>query len=241
MPSEATSAARAELWRSRREPCRHRGRHRSGLSAERFPVRRRSRWSRTEAAADAGAPSLEELVTAAQIEVLEVDPDDPVFGAASAAVVIVEFSDFQCPFCQQFSETLKGLKTVYGEDIRLVFKDYPLPNHMQAFKAAEAGHCANEQGNFWELHDTMFARQLELQIEDLKRYARELGLDQAAFDGCLDSGRFAETVLSDLTNGEQYGVSSTPTAFINGRVVMGDAPYDVLVEIIEEELDLAQQ
>ncbi len=193
---------------------------------------------------------MEELVTAAddvQIEVepprtsVEVDPDDPVFGAASAAVVIVEFSDFQCPFCQQFSETLKRLKTVYGEDIRLVFKDYPLPNHMQDFKAAEAGHCANEQGNFWELHDTMFARQLELQIEDLKRYARELGLDQAAFDGCLDSGRFAETVLSDLTNGDRYGVSSTPTAFINGRVVMGDAPYDVLVEIIEEELDLAQQ
>ena len=155
-----------------------------------------------------------------------VDADDPVFGPPGAAVEIIEFSDFQCPFCQRLTATLEQLKAEYGSAIRLVFKDYPLPNHAQAFKAAEAGNCANEQGKFWELHDTMFSRQSELGVEDLKRHAGELGLDQAAFDACLDSGRFAGQVTADLTLGQQHGVSSTPTVFINGRAVMGAAPFE---------------
>ena len=126
--------------------------------------------------------------------VIEVEADDPVFGPSSAAVEIIEFSDFQCPFCQRLTDTLEQLKSEHGSDIRLVFKDYPLPNHAQAFKAAEAGNCANQQGKFWELHDTMFSRQSELGVDDLKRHAGELGMDQAAFDACLDSGRFAEQV-----------------------------------------------
>ena len=167
---------------------------------------------------------------------ITVDADDPVFGSASAPVEIIEFSDFQCPFCQRLTATLEQLKSEYGNDIRLVFKDYPLPNHAQAFKAAEAGNCANQQGKFWELHDTMFARQSELGVEALKQHAGELGLDQAAFDACLDSGRFAEQVNADLTMGQQYGVSSTPTVFINGRAVMGAAPFELFDEIIREEL-----
>ena len=173
--------------------------------------------------------------------VIEVDADDPVFGPAGASVEIIEFSDFQCPFCQRLTATLEQLKTAYGSDIRLVFKDYPLPNHAQAFKAAEAGNCANQQGKFWELHDTMFARQSELEIDDLKRHAGELGMDQAAFDACLDSGRVAGQVNADLAAGQQYGVSSTPTVFINGRAVMGAAPFEVFDEIIREELERAQQ
>ena len=168
--------------------------------------------------------------------VIPVDADDPVFGPPGAAVEIIEFSDFQCPFCQRLTATLEQLKAEYGSDIRLVFKDYPLPNHAQAFKAAEAGNCANEQGKFWELHDTMFSRQSELGVEDLKRHAGELGLDQAAFDACLDSGRFAGQVTADLTLGQQHGVSSTPTVFINGRAVMGAAPFETFDEIIREEL-----
>ena len=172
---------------------------------------------------------------------IEVDADDPVFGPASAAVEIIEFSDFQCPFCQRLTGTLEQLQSEFGSDIRLVFKDYPLPNHAQAFKAAEAGNCAKEQGKFWELHDTMFSRQSELGVDDLKRHAGELGMDQAAFDACLDSGRFAERVNADLTAGQQYGVSSTPTVFINGRAVMGAAPFAMFNAIIREELDRAEQ
>ena len=172
--------------------------------------------------------------------VIDVDADDPVFGSAGAAVEIIEFSDFQCPFCQRLTGTLEELKAAYGSEIRMVFKDYPLPNHAQAFKAAEAGNCANQQGKFWELHDTMFSRQDELGVDDLKRYAGELGMDQIAFDTCLDSGRFAAQVNADLREGQQYGVSSTPTVFINGRAVMGAAPYDVFDEIIREEIERAQ-
>ncbi|HJN43909.1 MAG: thioredoxin domain-containing protein [Vicinamibacterales bacterium] len=173
--------------------------------------------------------------------VIEVGADDPVFGPATASVEIIEFSDFQCPFCQQLTGTIEQLKTAYGSDIRLVFKDYPLPSHAQAFKAAEAGNCANAQGKFWELHDTMFSRQSELGVDDLKRHAGELGMDQAAFDTCLDSGRFTEQVNADLMAGQQYGVSSTPTVFINGRAVMGAAPYALFDEIIREELEHAEQ
>ena len=152
---------------------------------------------------------------------IETDANDPAFGSRNATVEIVEFSDFQCPFCQRLNGTLEQLKTDYGDDVRLVFKDYPLPNHAQAFKAAEAGNCAHEQGKFWELHDVMFSNQSELEVADLKRHAGELGLDQASFDTCLDSGRFAAAVSGDLRLGQGVGVSSTPTVFINGRAVMG--------------------
>jgi protein-disulfide isomerase len=171
---------------------------------------------------------------------VDVAPGDPVLGPAGAPVEIVEFSDFQCPFCERLTGTLDRLKAEYGDDIRLVFKDFPLPNHAQAFKAAEAGLCANMQGKFWELHDTLFGNQEELQVDDLKRHAGELEMDQAAFDACLDSGRFAEQVNADLALGQALGVQSTPTVFINGRAVMGAAPYEVFEEIVRDELDRAQ-
>ena len=168
---------------------------------------------------------------------IETDANDPAFGSRNATVEIVEFSDFQCPFCQRLNGTLEQLKADYGDDVRLVFKDYPLPNHAQAFKAAEAGNCAHEQGKFWELHDVMFSSQSELEVADLKRHAGELGLDQASFDTCLDSGRFAASVSADLRLGQGVGVSSTPTVFINGRAVMGAAPYNVFAEIVQDEID----
>ena len=172
--------------------------------------------------------------------IIETGEGDPAFGPENARVEIVEFSDFQCPFCERLTGTLDQLKVQYGNEVRLVFKDYPLPNHEQAFKAAEAGNCAHQQGKFWELHDVMFSKQSELRVADLKRHAAELGLDQASFDTCLDSGRFAEAVSADLTLGQSAGVSSTPTVFINGRAVMGAAPYEVFAEIVEEELARAQ-
>ena len=164
---------------------------------------------------------------------------DPVRGPADAAVVIVEFSDFQCPFCRRLAVMLDTLVAQHGDQLRFVFKDYPLPNHADAFKAAEAGNCANDQGGFWELHDKMFASQDALDVPSLKKYVAELGLDTEAFTECLDGNRYAADVERDLAIGQGYGVSSTPTIFINGRAVMGAAPLDVLDQIVREELALA--
>jgi protein-disulfide isomerase len=129
----------------------------------------------------------------------------------------------------------------YGSQIRLVFKDYPLPNHENAFKAAEAGNCANEQGKFWQFHDKLFRSQGALGTPALKAYAGELGLDEAAFASCLDSGRFAAEVQRDLAIGRSYGVSATPAFFVNGRAVVGAVPLDVFDQIVREEIAAAER
>ncbi len=117
-----------------------------------------------------------------------------------------------------------------------MFKDFPLSIHPHAFKAAEAANCAWEQGQFWEYHDTLFANQDALAVEDLKRYAAALGLNAAEFDTCVDEGKFRDRVQRDMDEGNRYGVSSTPTVFINGRPVIGAAQLEVYDEIIREEL-----
>ena len=160
-------------------------------------------------------------------------------GPEDAPVVIVEFSDFECPYCGRATATLAALMDRYPERIRFVYKDFPLPNHPNAFKAAEAGHCAHEQGMFWELHDRLFAMQDALDVESLKTYADELGLDTGAFNACLDEGRHAQSVDRDMAAGRSYGATSTPTLFINGRPVLGALPLDVFDRIVREELDAA--
>lgn len=161
---------------------------------------------------------------------------DPVRGPADAPVTIVEFSEYQCPFCGRVTPTLKQIEEKYGDKVRFVFKDFPLPNHAQAPKAAEAAHCAGDQGKYWELHDRLFANQQQLQVPDLKKYAAAIGLDQAAFDQCLDSGRHAANVQADVDLGSGLGVQSTPTLYVNGRAVTGAQPLAVFVSIIDEEL-----
>ena len=168
-----------------------------------------------------------------QVEVL---PDDPSRGPSDAPLVFVEFSDFQCPFCQRATGTLAELFERYRGQIRFIYKDYPLPSHPQAFKAAEAGNCAHEQGMFWKFHDKMFVSQDALDVRSLNAYASELGLDPAAFATCLDEGRYTYRVQRDLQIGRASGVSSTPTVFINGRPVMGAAPIETFEQIIREEL-----
>ena len=168
-----------------------------------------------------------------RIEVLE---EDPARGPSDAPIEIVEFSDFDCPYCKRTTDTVARLLGEYGEQIRFVYKDYPLPSHPNAFKAAEAGNCANDQGKFWEFHDKLFESQGALDVGSLKNYASELGLDADAFSTCLDSGRYAVQVERDLEIGAGYGVSSTPTLFVNGRAVIGAVPYESVVEIIREEL-----
>jgi len=162
---------------------------------------------------------------------------NPSLGAASAPVTLVEFSDYQCPFCQRVEPTLKRLRAVYGDKIRIVWKDFPLTQiHPQAVKAGEAAHCAGDQGKYWELHDVLFAKQQELQLDDLKRHALELGLDGAKFNQCLDSSKYAERVSEGVAEGGALGVNSTPTIFINGRRLSGAQPYEVFAAIIDEEL-----
>jgi protein-disulfide isomerase len=161
---------------------------------------------------------------------------DPVKGPPTAPVEIVEFSDFQCPFCARVQPTLKQLLARYGDRVRLVFKDFPLAGHPDAFPAAGAAQCAREQGKFWEYHDVLFANQHALGREDLKRYAAGLKLDGPAFSACLDEERDKYLVQADVDESQRYGVNSTPTFFINGRLLTGAQPAQAFEQIIDEEL-----
>jgi len=166
-----------------------------------------------------------------------IDAADPSVGNAKAPVTIVEFSDFQCPFCLRAAPTLKRLRETYGDKVRVVWKDFPLTQiHPQAFKAAESGHCAAEQGKFWEYHDKLFGNQQALQPDFLKQYAKDTGMDAEKFGECLDSSKYAERVRDSVAAGSQLGVSSTPTIFVNGRMLEGAQPYEVFSSVIDEEL-----
>jgi protein-disulfide isomerase len=181
-------------------------------------------------------PEIRVLFDAPRHEI-ELTGDDPSLGPASAPVTLVEFSDFQCPFCQRVAPTLKQVKDTYGDKVRVVWKDFPLTQiHPQAFKAGEAAHCAADQGKFWEYHDRLFANQQALQPNDLKKHAADLGLDAAAFASCLDSSKYGERVRDGVAQGSRLGVNSTPTIYINGRVLSGAQPYETFAAVIEEEL-----
>ena len=166
--------------------------------------------------------------------------DDPVIGKADAPVIIIEFSDFQCPFCGRFySQTLPQLKKEYIDTgkVKLVYRDFPLPMHQHAQKAAEAAGCAEEQGKFEEFHNKVFENQKALTDENLKAYAGDLGLDQSAFDSCLDSGKRAAEVKKDANDGKAAGVSGTPSFFINGQRLVGAQPFAAFKSIIDAELE----
>jgi protein-disulfide isomerase len=182
------------------------------------------------------APAVRVMIDAPRHEVA-LAATDPSVGNASAPVTIVEFSDFQCPFCQSVAPTLKRVRETYGDKVRIVWKDFPLTQiHPQAFKAGEAAHCAGEQGKFWEYHDRLFANQQALQPADLKKYGADLGLDAAKFNACVDSSKYGDRVRAGVEQGSKLGVNSTPTLYINGRVLSGAQPYETFVTVIDEEL-----
>lgn len=166
----------------------------------------------------------------------EVAATGPAKGPANAPITIVEFSDFQCPFCSRINPTLEQVRAKYGDKVRIVFRQFPLAMHPQAQKAAEASLCANEQGKFWELHDHMFQNQQQLAVENLKSKAAELGLNAESFNSCLDSGKFASQVAKDMEEGSAAGVSGTPALFINGRFINGAVPFEQIAEVIDDEL-----
>jgi protein-disulfide isomerase len=160
----------------------------------------------------------------------------PTRGPANAPVTVVEFSDFECPFCGRVAPTIEKLKQTYGDKVRLVFRQFPLPMHPHAAKAAEASLCARDQSKFWEMHDAMFGDQHSLSVDQLKAKAKSIGLDTAQFDQCLDNGKYADAVKSDIKAGVIAGVSGTPAVFINGRFISGAQPYETFTKIIDEEL-----
>ncbi len=161
----------------------------------------------------------------------------PIRGAERAPVTIVEFSDFQCPFCRSFNTTLNRLRKEYPTDVRIVFRQFPLSEiHPMAEKAAEASLCAQDQGKFWEMHDLMFTDQTALKVDDLKAKAASLGLDATAFGSCLDSGKYEQAIRQEIRDGMTLGTSGTPAYFINGRFFSGALPYDEIAAVIKEEL-----
>ncbi|MGI5863714.1 MAG: DsbA family protein [Myxococcales bacterium] len=185
---------------------------------------------------------LDELKSKANLQItlpeprIKVAAEGPSKGPADAPVTIVEFSDFQCPFCSRAAKTADQVMANYAGKVRLVFRDFPLPFHEQAPKASEAGLCANEQGKFWEMHDEMFSAQDKLSVDDLKAAAKKLGLDSAKFDACLDSNKYAEQVKKNTEDGKEAGVQGTPAFFINGRLLSGAQPYEEFKRVIDEEL-----
>ncbi|HEX2224847.1 MAG TPA: thioredoxin domain-containing protein [Thermoanaerobaculia bacterium] len=157
-------------------------------------------------------------------------------GAANAPVTIVEFSDFECPYCSRVNPTLAQVMSTYGDKVRIEFRQFPLNFHPNAQKAAEASLCAHDQGKFWELHDAMFADQKALAVDAIKAKAKELGLNAEQFNTCLDSGKHAAAVQADLQAGAQAGVSGTPAMFINGRFINGAVPFEQIAKVIDDEL-----
>ena len=165
----------------------------------------------------------------------------PSRGPANAPVTIVEFADFECPFCGGFFPTLKLVEKNYADKVRLVYRQFPLTNmHPNAQKAAEASLCANEQKRFWEYHDSLFSDQSRLDVPSLKQRAQTLGLNTTAFNTCLDSGKQAEAIQKDRDDARKVGVNSTPTIFINGRL-LGGRSYAEVQEVIEDELQRTAQ
>jgi protein-disulfide isomerase len=160
----------------------------------------------------------------------------PVRGNPQAPVTIIEFSDFQCPYCVRARPAVARVREVYGDRVRFAFRHFPLDFHQQAAKAGEGVACAGEQGKFWEMHDLLWTNTAKLQVPDLKAHAATLGIDAAAFGQCLDSGRHSRLVAGDLEAGQGYGVSGTPAFFVNGRPLVGAQPFEAFAQVIDDEL-----
>lgn len=166
--------------------------------------------------------------------------NQPVLGNPEAKVTVIEFSDFQCPFCARYTlETYPQIKQAYIDTgkIKMVFKNFPLTSlHDNAEGAAEASECANDQGKFWEYKEKLFQNQQALSAGDLKKSAKDLGLNEDQFNNCFDSKKYSDEVSQDLKSGIEAGVTGTPTFFINGEKLVGSLPFSEFQRVIEEKL-----
>jgi protein-disulfide isomerase len=237
-PVEPTSGEVAEWYENNRDRVAGRSLDQIGPQIATF-----LREQRMNAAAASLAARLEkehEVVVHYEPFRFQLDNDGaPYIGGRDAPVTLVEFSDFDCPFCARFATTLKRLNATFGDDLRIVYRQFPLASiHPNAFKAAEASLCAHEQNRFWEMHDAMFLQQGRLGVSSLKEIARQIGLDGTRFDRCLDTGRFVEQVQNDMREAETMGVTGTPAVFVNGLPLQAGAqPYEVVAEAVQRELD----
>lgn len=157
-------------------------------------------------------------------------------GPPDAPVTIVEFADFQCPYCARILPSIRQVLAMYGDKVRFVYRHFPLSFHNDAQRAAEASMCAQDKGKFWEMHDAMFANTSALDADGLKATAAKIGLDPEAFAECLESGRYADEVAADMAAGTAVGVTGTPAFFVNGRLIAGAVPLEQITEIIDDEL-----
>jgi protein-disulfide isomerase len=166
------------------------------------------------------------------------EDDDPVFGPEDAPITIIEFSDYECPYCRKWHvEVWPQLQAAYGDQIRLVYRDFPLNSiHSNATPAAAAANCASEQDMFWPFNEKLFEMKLGLSKTSYQTYAEELDLDMDAFNECLESDRYLQEVEADYEYAVNLGVRSTPTFFVNGIPVVGAQPFDVFKSLIDKEL-----
>ena len=168
--------------------------------------------------------------------------DTPLRGLADAPVVVVEFADYECQYCQQIQPVLDKVLADYKGKVSFAFKDFPLPMHAHAQKAAEAAHCAQVQGKYWEFHDQLFTTR-QFEISQLKANAQGLKLNVESFNKCLDSGEQADTVKKQFEESQALGLPGTPAFFVNGRLINpnGTVSYDTLRQLIEDELAASSQ
>ena len=182
--------------------------------------------------ARANAPAAPDTSKKHSIETL----GSPSRGPETAKVTLVEFTDFQCPFCARATPTLRKIRRTYGDDVRIVFKHYPLPIHPKAPAAHRAAEAAHSQGKFWELHDKIFSDQVAMSEAKYLEWADELGLDMDEFKSDLNSAGVLARLLSDAQEGQELGLSSTPAFFVNGYLLKGAKPFEDFKVLIDREL-----
>lgn len=190
-----------------------------------------STFSQTNQFTQAGVQtSSTQKVSRAEVETT----DDPSIGPANAPVTIVEFGDFECPFCRSSMPVVKDVLQKYNKKVRFIFRDFPNASlHPNAQNAALAAGCAQAQGKFWQYHDFLYINQEHLTVDDLHAYAAQVGVNTDEFDKCVVTHARSGEITKDYNDGVRFGVSGTPTWFFNGRRVEGALPYDIFVKIID--------
>lgn len=185
------------------------------------------------------AVAKEEPEQQAEQPVPAISDEDYVYGKRDAKVVVIEYTDFECPFCLKHYETAKKIKAAFGDKIAFVGRHFPLSFHENAQKAAEAAECAGEQGKFWEMYDKLFeANEAKaMGVEKWKAEAKSLGLKADKFNNCLDSGKYAGKIQKEAADGAGAGVKGTPATFVNGQLISGAQPYEVFQSAISALLD----
>ena len=171
----------------------------------------------------------------------DVSTDNAYFtGPKDAPVTLLEFADYECPYCQKVNPQVEQLKKEYGDKLQIIYKDFPLPMHHSSEKAAEAARCAGEQGKFWEYHNVLFYSK-QLEVSDLKEHARVLKLDGDRFDTCLDSGKETAAVKKDLEEAKSLGLTGTPSFFVNGHFFSGVVDYAVIRDMVNQQFNAQAQ